>query len=230
MLREAGLSAALVVPLGDPQAPAALLEFYGRAPKGSREQLVDLMLGVSDQLTRVIERQRAERTLVDANHRSEQAARAKSEFVANMSHEIRTPMNGVIGMTSLLADSELTLETNCRPRDEAAPGLDTRVVDLEPCCEVIAAVENYVDVSHSLCQCGAAKPLCYRCDIDLRVDFAQPRSRHIGFELTDVSRSVQYLATEIRLIDRVEIASNYPADTARREVCRRRATDAADAD
>jgi signal transduction histidine kinase/HPt (histidine-containing phosphotransfer) domain-containing protein len=32
----------------------------------------------------------------------------KSEFLANMSHEIRTPMNGVIGMTSLLLETELT--------------------------------------------------------------------------------------------------------------------------
>jgi two-component system sensor histidine kinase/response regulator len=36
------------------------------------------------------------------------ASKAKSEFLANMSHEIRTPMNGVVGMTSLLLDTELT--------------------------------------------------------------------------------------------------------------------------
>ena len=48
--------------------------------------------------------------LADARDKAESAVDAKSHFLATMSHEIRTPLNGVLGMTAMLAETELSTE------------------------------------------------------------------------------------------------------------------------
>ncbi|HEU0119156.1 MAG TPA: response regulator [Bryobacteraceae bacterium] len=129
--------------------------------------------------TRTRELSERSEELAAARDAAMESTRLKSQFLANVSHEIRTPMNGVMGMTSLLLETELNAEqrTFATTVQRSAEGLLTIINDILDLSKIEAgklALERVTflvsseveDVVSLLAERAARKNLEFVCEIE----------------------------------------------------------------
>jgi GAF domain-containing protein/anti-sigma regulatory factor (Ser/Thr protein kinase) len=135
---EAGLHAALIVPLLGSEGALGALVLQRRQPGEFPKAVVTLMESFADQSAIALENARLFEEIARKSRELEIASQHKSQFVANMSHELRTPLAAILGYAELMQEgfygnqSEKSMDalTRIRSNGKHLLGLINTVLDI----------------------------------------------------------------------------------------------------
>jgi GAF domain-containing protein/anti-sigma regulatory factor (Ser/Thr protein kinase) len=135
---EAGLRAALIVPLLGTEGALGALVLQRRRTGEFPLAVVNLMQSFADQSAIALENARLFNEIAQKSHELEIASQHKSQFVANMSHELRTPLAAILGYAELmqegfyepLGQKSLDALTRIRSNGKHLLGLINTVLDI----------------------------------------------------------------------------------------------------
>lgn len=94
----------LTVPLFRDEHLVAIIG-VGNKPLNYTDEDIETVISLSDFTWEIVLAKKALDAMLLAKQAAEEANGAKGRFLATMSHEIRTPLNGIIGMSSMLLDT-----------------------------------------------------------------------------------------------------------------------------
>src|SRR5262249_43449171 len=135
---DAGLRAAIIIPLLGAEGPLGALALQRRKPGELAPAVIGLMQSFADQSAIALENARLFNEIAQKGRELEIASQHKSQFVAHMSHELRPPLAAILGYAELmqerfyepLGQKSLDALTRIRSNGKHLLGLINTVLDI----------------------------------------------------------------------------------------------------